>query len=183
MECDLYCTGWLVWSNKVAGRFFLFQKAMSEPAGKEGNLQHDIRCLITNTWAKRVLIVNSVITRYLNLATVGWSTSPLSFGHVQLHLIRHCYLLPVCYSLFVCCYSLSCLLFVSPLIHSAWLFQICLFFCSFFRSVSSDHSIFDYSVLFLSWYWKCVPGILIPITTTIWQINKHHTTGLRLLLS
>jgi hypothetical protein len=124
MECDWYCTGWFVWSNKVAGRFFLFQKATSEPAGKEGNLQHDIRCLITNTWAKRVLIVNSVVTRYLNLATVGWSTSPFSFGHVQLHLILHCYLWPVCYSLFVCCYSLSCLLFVSPLIHSAWLFQI-----------------------------------------------------------
>ncbi len=36
---------WLVRSNKAAGGFIGFQKATSEPAGKEENLQHDIWCL------------------------------------------------------------------------------------------------------------------------------------------
>jgi hypothetical protein len=60
---------WLVRSNKAAGEFFVFQKVRSEPAGKEGNLQHDIK----------VLIVDSVIKRYLTLAKVGWSTFALQF--------------------------------------------------------------------------------------------------------
>jgi hypothetical protein len=33
---------WWVRSNKAAGGFFGFQKAKSEPSGKEENLQHDI---------------------------------------------------------------------------------------------------------------------------------------------
>jgi hypothetical protein len=33
---------WLVRSNKAAGGFCGFQKVTSDPAGKEGNLQHDI---------------------------------------------------------------------------------------------------------------------------------------------
>jgi hypothetical protein len=33
--------GWYI-NNKAAGGFFGFQKATSEHAGKEGNLQHDI---------------------------------------------------------------------------------------------------------------------------------------------
>ncbi len=34
---------------------------------------------------------------------------------------------------------------------------------------------------FLFWYWKFIPGILIPVTTTIRQVNKHHTTMRHLL--
>jgi hypothetical protein len=33
---------WLARSNKAAEGFFGFKKVTSEPAGKEGNLQHDI---------------------------------------------------------------------------------------------------------------------------------------------
>jgi hypothetical protein len=33
---------WLAKSNKAAGGFIGFQKAMSEPARKKGNQQHDI---------------------------------------------------------------------------------------------------------------------------------------------
>ncbi len=35
----------------------------------------------------------------------------------------------------------------------------------------------------LFWYWKCIPGISIPITTTIWQVNIHNSTRLHHLLS
>jgi hypothetical protein len=73
--------------------------------------------------------------------------------------------------------------FVFAFIHPARLFKICFHFCLFCGSALSDYSIFDQSVLFLSWYWKCVPSILIPITTTMRLVNKHHTTRLCLLLS
>jgi hypothetical protein len=42
MEFDWYCTGSSYEVTKLLGAFFGFQKAASEPAGKEGNLQHDI---------------------------------------------------------------------------------------------------------------------------------------------
>ncbi len=45
--------------------------------------------------------------------------------------------------------------------------------------VSSDYLLFNYLALFLPWFWKCVPGISIPITTTIRQVNKYQTTRLR----
>ncbi len=35
--------------------------------------------------------------------------------------------------------------------------------------------LFDYCSVF--WYWKCIPIILIPITTTICRVNKHHTSA------
>ncbi len=57
---------------------------MSEPARKEENLQHNIWCLITNTWAYRVAIVKSVITRYLTLAKAGWSNFRFSSVREQL---------------------------------------------------------------------------------------------------
>jgi hypothetical protein len=144
MEFDWCCTGWLLRSNKAASGFFGFQKTTSEPAGKEGSLKHDIWCLITNTWANRVVIVNSVITRYLTLAKVGWSTFALQSCSctIQLHLILH-------HKLFICCYSLSCLLFcirVQPfcsVILNSFLFSvrpICFVF---------DYLIFDYSFFFV----------------------------------
>jgi hypothetical protein len=42
LEYDWYFTVWLVRRNKAAGGFFGFQKVTQEPAGQEGNLQHDI---------------------------------------------------------------------------------------------------------------------------------------------
>ncbi len=66
----------------------------------------------------------------------------------------------------ICCWFLTrCFLYCFVLVvdHSALLLWIrsasrrSLLFCS------SNYSIFDYGVLFLSWYWKCVPDILIPI--------------------
>ncbi len=56
------------------------EKARSDPAGKEENLQHDIRYLLTNSRANGVAIFDSVITRYLiTLTKVGWSTFALQF--------------------------------------------------------------------------------------------------------
>jgi hypothetical protein len=122
MEFDWYCAGWLVWSNQADGGFFGLKKAMSEPAGKEGNLMP-----ITNTWANRVTIVNSVITRYLTLTKVGWST----FAFQSCSWIVDHYLLPVCYSLFICCSLLSCLLLrihiwsLCSVISNSLLFSVC----------------------------------------------------------
>jgi hypothetical protein len=47
-------------------------------------------------------------------------------------------------------------LFLFCSICSVWLFSV---------------RLLNYSV---SWYWNCIPGILTPTSTTIWQVNKHH---------
>jgi hypothetical protein len=43
------------------------------PLEKQRNRQHDICCLVTNTWANRVAIVSFVTTRYLFLTNIGQS--------------------------------------------------------------------------------------------------------------
>ncbi len=87
-------------------------------------------------------------------------------------------------SLFIIYLLLFVILLVLSYLHSFILlgnFEFC--FCSF----CSFCFIRLFDIWFLrvnlSWYWKCVSGISIPITTTIRQVNKHLTTRLRLLLS
>ncbi len=85
--------------------------------------------------------------------------------HVHSHqfCISICY--QFCYSLFICCHRLdSC--FVFTFVHPLWSFQICFYFF---------HLIIRCLITrcyFLFWYLKCFPGILIPITTTIRQVNR-----------
>jgi hypothetical protein len=136
---------------------------MSKPAWKEGKLQHDIWCLITNTCENRVAIVNSVITRHLTLAKVGRTTLTLQF--CSWTIASASALLYVASSLSVICLLLFVILPVVSYLYSIVLFGYFTFlsaFCLFCSFVSSDHLILDYSVLFLSWYQKHVPGISIP---------------------
>ncbi len=61
--------------------------------------------------------------------------------------------------------------------HSSALHNYRFCFCLFLLLCSIIH----YSITqcyFLFWYWKCIPGISISITTTILQFNKHPTTRL-----
>jgi hypothetical protein len=52
----------------------------------------------------------------------------------------------------------------------------CLFQLTFSSTVLFDHCS-NYCSVF--WSWKCIQGISIPLSTTIYWVNKHHTrTGL-----
>ncbi len=136
--------------QQSCGGFFGFQRATSEPAGKEGNLQHDIWCLVTNTWANRVVIVYCVITIYLTPAKVGQSTFALQFCP--------CASAPNPASLFVASLLLAIyllLFIILPVVLYLYLI-ILLWFqvhsgCSVLScSVSSNYSIIEcYSVLIL----------------------------------
>ncbi len=123
-----------------------------EPAGKEGNQQHDIWCLIKIIWANRVAIFDSVI-RYLTLAKLGQSTFALQ--PYSCAIASNSTSSFVAGSLFV---ILSVVIHCSVLIvdRSALfkfvLFSVCSVLCCYF---CSDNLIFNYRVSFFSWYWKC----------------------------
>jgi hypothetical protein len=51
----------------------VFKRPQVSLLGKQRNRQHVMWCLITNTWATRVAIVSSVITRYLTLVNIRQS--------------------------------------------------------------------------------------------------------------
>ncbi len=65
--------------------FYVFKRPQVSPLEKQRNLQHDIRRLITNTWAKRVAIVSFVITRYLTLTSIGQSSFNLQNCSCSVH--------------------------------------------------------------------------------------------------
>jgi hypothetical protein len=161
----------------------VFLEATSEPGGKpkkltawhvmpvenQRNCQHDMWCLITNTQTSRVAIVSSVITRYL---TTDGHHSPFSICLCTVHQ----FLIIFVASLSAVVYQL---LFVSLPIVSIHIHS---FLYRFDRSALLEYSVFDYSfiqcVIFLFWYWNCIPGIWIhkPIQpSTIRKVNKHHT--------
>jgi hypothetical protein len=97
---------------------------------------------------------------------------PLVFVHA-ISSVLHQFFLPVCYSFFICCYLSSCESFRIH-IHSFYSIILnCFCFCSV-HSVSSNYFLLNYLGLF---------SVLIPITTTILQVNKHHTIRLCHLLS
>ncbi len=84
MELDWYCTGAVGMKQQSCwGALWFFKRPQVSPMEKQRNWQHVIWCLITNTWANRVAIVNSVITRYLTLANFGRSQFNLWIVHVQ----------------------------------------------------------------------------------------------------
>jgi hypothetical protein len=67
MEHDWYCTGVVgVKQQSCWGVLWLFKRPQVSLLEKQRNRQHDIWCLMTNTWANRVAIVSSVITKIFN---------------------------------------------------------------------------------------------------------------------
>ncbi len=52
--------------QSCGGFYGFFKRPLVSPLEKIRNRQHDIWCLITNTWANRVAIVSSVITKIFN---------------------------------------------------------------------------------------------------------------------
>ncbi len=131
------------------GVLWFFKRQQVSLLEKQRNRQHDIWCLITNTWPNRVAAVSSVITRNLTLAK-GQSTFNLQICLCSVH--RSIILLPVYLLLFI---SIVCLSFTR---FCSLLFDLLLF----------DYSVFDYLILqcyFLFLYWHCIPDILIHKTT------------------
>jgi hypothetical protein len=137
----------------------VFQEAISEPSGKARKLQHDTWCLITNTQANRVAIVSSIIIKIFNSCkhwTVTIQPAVFMFSETVSNCIR-------------CQFSVT--------VHQLFDFHsFLLCFCSILFVKFISIWLFVYSVYFLSWYWNCIPGISIPIITTIRQVNKHHTS-------
>jgi hypothetical protein len=165
MEFNWYCAVWLVWSNK--GQIcwgFLWVPKGHEWACWKGrkptawHLMADTKHLGKqgcNCQFRNHKIFNPCKSRSVNFALQLCSCT--SAPTPALLFVAN--LLFIIYS----SYSLFCVLF-----------QICIHpFCS----VISDRFCFllvpfhliigPYSKLFLLWSWKCVPGISIPITTTI----------------
>ncbi len=159
MELDSTALEHLVWGNKAAGGFYGFSKG-HKPDGKT---KKPTACHLmphTNIWANRGAIVNFVITKIFNPCTHWMVTIQPSILYVQ-------WINVYSYLLTVFCFCPS-VLFDSHLI----------LFC-FVQLALLDYSVFDYlftKCYFLSWYWNFIPGISIPISTTIRQINKHHTS-------
>ncbi len=79
---------------------WFFKRPQVSPLAKQGNWQHDSWCLITSTWAKRVAVVNSVITIYLTLANIGWSLFTLQYIIMFSTSVCNCYQF-ICYYLSV----------------------------------------------------------------------------------
>jgi hypothetical protein len=128
---------------------------------KKRNRQHDIWCLITNAWANYVAIVSSAITNIFNLCKHWTDTIQPSVFCVQ-------WISVYSYLSLVFCYC------------SSVLFDFHLLCSVFVRFALFDYSVFNYLFMqcyFLSWYQNCIPGISIPISTTIRQVNKHNTSG------
>ncbi len=163
MELDWYCTGLLGMKQQSCwGVLWFFKSPQVSPLEKQRNWQHEIWYLRTNTQANRVKIVSSVITKIFNLCKYWMVTTQPSVYIFSAYL----HLLPVfCYCSSVVWFSLISVLFYStPFVR---LFSV---------------RLLVYSVYFLSWYWNCIPAILIPITTTIQQfVNKHHTSDSAIL--
>jgi hypothetical protein len=158
MEFDWYCTGAIGKQQSCGGVLWFSKRPQVSPLEKQWNWQHDIWCLITNTWANRVAMVSSVITRYLPLAKHGWSPFNL-----QIYLCSMFQVIVLVASLPVIVYQFS---FDS---HS---FDSVLFCSTIHCSITRL-----FSVIFCS-----DTGIVFqvfrsykPIKTTIQQVNKHHT--------
>jgi hypothetical protein len=118
-----------------------------------------IRCHTFNTQANGVATVCPVITKIFNpMQVLDGHISTFLEDTQDLFVLVNNFLLPVIYcsiycSLIQCSYSMQ--FFVR------FNFNICVLMLPTI-----------YSVLFLD----CVPGILIPTTTIIKRVNKHHTS-------
>jgi hypothetical protein len=171
MESDWYRIGWLLWSNKAAREFFWVPKGhkWARWQGRKPTAWHlmphnkHLGKQGCNCQFRNHKIFNPCKNRSVNFYP------SFLFRCNCIHIVICCQLI---IRNFTCCYLLVHLLFhiVSLCCFKLVLLLFVLLFCL------SDYSISDYWVLSLSWSWKCVPGILISITTTIQQVNKHHNT-------
>ncbi len=89
---------WVVW---------FFKRPHVSLLEKQRNWQHDIRCLITNTWENRVAIVSSIITRYSTLASTGVSHNLTCRFVMFSALINN-----ICCHFFAVVYKFICLSFI-----------------------------------------------------------------------
>jgi hypothetical protein len=176
---------WLARSNKAASEgFFGFHKAMRrEGKGKEGNLPTAWHLMPPdkhlgkqgcNFWFRDHEIFNPRKSMSVNIC-------PSVFVHVQFHqfFIVICCQFVIQYLFVVIHRLVSC--FVFTFIHSAWSFWIRFCFCS----VSSDYSLFDYSVLFSVLILEMYSRNFNPHNSNhpASQVIRHYTTRLHHLMS
>jgi hypothetical protein len=98
-KLDLCCTGAVgIKQHSCRGVLWVFKRPQVSPLEKQRNWQHDIWCLMTNTWANRIVIVSSIITRYLTLTNIGrprfnlqiWLCSVNQFNHICFQFSCYC---------------------------------------------------------------------------------------------
>jgi hypothetical protein len=123
---------------KAAVRFFGFQKATSEPAGKKENLWHDIQCPITNPWANRVATVNTGITRHLTLAKVCQSTLSFIFSCTVASDFASLFVASSLFVIYLLLFVILPVVLYSHLFILIGYFKIVSAFCLFCHSISSD---------------------------------------------
>ncbi len=137
MELDWYCTGAVYMKQESCwGVLRFFKRPQVSLLKKQRNWQHDICCLITNTWANRVAIVRSVIARSLTLPNIGWS--PFS--------LQYLFIFSASVLIVILSLSVNLLLFVSCYFSPYQLFQFV--FIHFCLITSCFVWLFDYSVSF-----------------------------------
>jgi hypothetical protein len=171
MELDWYCNDMLEMRHQCWwGLLWIFKRLLVSLLRRQRSPRLNVWFLIVNIWVNRVGIVSSVITKIFNpskYCTV--TTQPL---------LNDTLLISAC--IVYCQFSLFdiCSTFVR--------FSVFVWFSAFVRfSIFVQLSAFvrfgsfvlysNYSVYFLSWYWKCISGILIPFYNNQQAINKHHT--------
>ncbi len=154
MEFDWYCTGVVGMKHQSCwGVLWFFKRPQVSLLEKQRNRQHDIWCLITNTLENRVAIFSSVFTRYLTLANTGRSPFNLQICLCSVHKLI---IFVASFSAIVYQFiSLSFIRFCSVQSGLVWFFSLIL--CS------------DTGIVFQ------VSRSLKLQTSTIWQVNKHHT--------
>jgi hypothetical protein len=152
---------WACWKGRKPTAWHLIP--LDKHLGKQG----------CNFWFRDHEMFNPRISRLVNICpSVLFMFSCISSAWLFVASLLF-YLFVVIHHLVSCLYSHS---FV-PLDHFKFA-SVSVLICS----VSSDYSLFDYSVLFSVLILEMYSRYLIP-TTTIWQVNKHRTTRLHQLLS
>jgi hypothetical protein len=140
MELDWYCTGATGMKQKSCwGVLWFFKRPQVTLLEKQRNWQHDICCLITNTWVNRVAIVSSAITRYLTLANIGWSPFTLQYLFVFSASVFN----RICCQFICCCLTVVFITLPVVFIHVHSL----LFDCLHFASVCSTCFVWLFSVI------------------------------------
>jgi hypothetical protein len=139
-----------------------FQKLLVSPLGSQRSPHQNVWFLTFNIKANRVAIVSSEITKIFNTSKYWMVIIQFLERHSFFFLISAC---------MVCCQF-----YCSTFVWFSALFVFKCFICfSAFVQFGSFVQYSNYSVCFLSWSWKCIPGILIPLYTSQQAVNKHLT--------
>ncbi len=162
MELDWYCTDMLEMRHLCWwGLLWIFKRLLVSPLGRQRSPHQNVWFFIVNIQANRVAIVSSGITNILTIASIG----PSQFNLFWMTLFSSVLVLFIA--------SFYCTTFVQFSAFCVWFSAFCLTLC--FCSIRFFCSVFGWFSVFSVRYWKCIPGISIPLYNIQQAVNKHHT--------